>query len=698
MESTSLVSKAKTAFHSAAAKAEKVLTDIKADLKTDRETEGQSQSQKTPRELAEQETIPIKDGTNYDESEQAKGKPALSRRKHDWQDRLKIITKGKSGVVDKDRFENLNLAALSLDEYLDQIEAGDVSEMKVSERGSSVMGDTNAAGTPKIPTASAVKQLRIAVEAGKKFKSMKDLLASARDSSPVKERAGLSFSAVKSLVLREKDEKLTSQFVDDEILSLIHFLFNEDGLFPWRKDASDSATATASSLPRDVHAAPPEGFVVRLSEVIGTFKTVRKMALFWCTVVDELRRRWSEGQPVPGVPLDESPDLNSCLLHQQLQVINSCISRKQRRCAATELLDSIMREANPVVEQSVDSHGMVSSVPVLYARSSTGDLVLRLGADHPSENLTMLETGEPVYSPITQEGPILTEDLIRETEEFVLRTGSVGAGCSQLLSDMQAFKAANPGCILEDFVRWHSPPDWNEAEPSIEIKDSIHEADPSSKRGQLSTRMQKEGNLWRELWETSKPLAAVKQAPLFDEDLAVEGILNILEDIPPFELFRQLFLSLLCSGFVIAEATLSTNSNFSKPFYDCKDYIIATCQQDIWSDNVDDLLQVYETVETILVHPEDGLKIIGHAEETSPSEPKRRFKKLGLNFGVKDGNFLRRQALKDQKKPEESPTRQVLSNLFDGKSYLFAKKPPKPTSASQTDLSQCLDENEWTVV
>jgi len=29
------------------------------------------------------------------------------------------------------------------------------------------------------------------------------------------------------------------------------------------------------------------------------------------------------------------------------------------------------------------------------------------------------------------------------------------------------------------------------------------------------------GNLWHELWATSKPVPAVKQAPLFDEDLAV---------------------------------------------------------------------------------------------------------------------------------------------------------------------------------
>ena len=33
-----------------------------------------------------------------------------------------------------------------------------------------------------------------------------------------------------------------------------------------------------------------------------------------------------------------------------------------------------------------------------------------------------------------------------------------------LLSDMEAFKAANPGCTLGDFVRWYSPRDWLEEE------------------------------------------------------------------------------------------------------------------------------------------------------------------------------------------------------------------------------------------
>lgn len=35
-----------------------------------------------------------------------------------------------------------------------------------------------------------------------------------------------------------------------------------------------------------------------------------------------------------------------------------------------------------------------------------------------------------------------------------------------LVSDMESFKAANPGCTIEDFVRWYSPRDWIEEDES----------------------------------------------------------------------------------------------------------------------------------------------------------------------------------------------------------------------------------------
>eukprot|EP00899_Mesostigma_viride_P023538 jgi/Mesvir1/4369/Mv02447-RA.2 len=78
------------------------------------------------------------------------------------------------------------------------------------------------------------------------------------------------------------------------------------------------------------------------------------------------------------------------------------------------------------------------------------------------KDLVLLKTGVPMNKPETQECAILTEEMMRETEEMLMRTGSVGPGCKQLLADMEAFKAANPGCVLEDFVRWYSPPDWIE--------------------------------------------------------------------------------------------------------------------------------------------------------------------------------------------------------------------------------------------
>jgi Rab3 GTPase-activating protein catalytic subunit len=56
---------------------------------------------------------------------------------------------------------------------------------------------------------------------------MKDILASSGASSPIMERASLSFAAVKSLVLRDKEDKLTSEFGNDEkLVSLIKSLFN----------------------------------------------------------------------------------------------------------------------------------------------------------------------------------------------------------------------------------------------------------------------------------------------------------------------------------------------------------------------------------------------------------------------------------------------------------------------------------------
>jgi Rab3 GTPase-activating protein catalytic subunit len=56
---------------------------------------------------------------------------------------------------------------------------------------------------------------------------VKDFVASSGSSSPVRERGGLSLSAVKSLVLGEKEDKLGFDSGDeDKLVSLINALFN----------------------------------------------------------------------------------------------------------------------------------------------------------------------------------------------------------------------------------------------------------------------------------------------------------------------------------------------------------------------------------------------------------------------------------------------------------------------------------------
>ena len=64
----------------------------------------------------------------------------------------------------------------------------------------------------------------------------------------------------------------------------------------------------------------------------------------------------------------------------------------------------------------------------------------------------------------------------------------------------------------------------------------------------------------------------------------------------------SIFTTLICAndvfyiqlglGFVVAEATLSTKSEVSKLFYECKGFVMSTCQSSTLIEKVDDLCQV----------------------------------------------------------------------------------------------------------
>ena len=85
---------------------------------------------------------------------------------------------------------------------------------------------------------------------------------------------------------------------------------------------------------------------------------------------------------------------------------------------------------------------------------------------------------------------------------------------------MSAFKAANPDAVFEDFIRWHSPGDWE----NDDNKESGPSKSPVTKclkddwppHGRLSQRMSEQGNLWRKIWNDTPALPVYEQKPLLD--------------------------------------------------------------------------------------------------------------------------------------------------------------------------------------
>ena len=88
------------------------------------------------------------------------------------------------------------------------------------------------------------------------------------------------------------------------------------------------------------------------------------------------------------------------------------------------------------------------------------------------------------------------------------------------------FQAANPECVLEDFVRWYSPRDWVEIGEEVVLDADTNEEKTVKKYG-LSTRMNITGNVWIETWNNANPVPVRRQKRLFDDTKEAENV-NII--------------------------------------------------------------------------------------------------------------------------------------------------------------------------
>uniref|UniRef100_A0A8D0L343 Rab3 GTPase-activating protein catalytic subunit n=1 Tax=Sphenodon punctatus TaxID=8508 RepID=A0A8D0L343_SPHPU len=304
---------------------------------------------------------------------------------------------------------------------------------------------------------------------------------------------------------------------------------------------------------------------------------VKGVAHLWQEFVLEMRYRWENNYLVPGLA-NGAPDLRCCLLHQKLQMLNCCIERKKARDEGKKSISSdrspgdtgkaIGHSGGDSQNDTDKEKGEVgrsweswsdSEEEFFECLSDTEELkgngqesgkksgsketpnLKPEGRLHQHGNLTLLHPGEPLYVPVTQEPGPMTEDLLEEQSEVLAKLGTSAEGAhlrarmqsACLLSDMESFKAANPGCCLEDFVRWYSPRDYVEEEVVDEKGNVVL-------KGELSARMKIPSNMWVEAWETAKPIPARRQRRLFDDTREAEKVLHYLAVQKPADLARHL--------------------------------------------------------------------------------------------------------------------------------------------------------------
>ncbi|EGI65936.1 Rab3 GTPase-activating protein catalytic subunit, partial [Acromyrmex echinatior] len=222
------------------------------------------------------------------------------------------------------------------------------------------------------------------------------------------------------------------------------------------------------------------------------------------------------------------PDsVRTCLLHQKLQMMNCCITRKKtreenaHRSQSMEIddVDETESEDDEFFEctsEELTNEELTTTKPQLKAKHLLWNKPAGRLAKHPS--LRLIQTGDPLYLPITQDPVPKTEDQLEEDAQVMMQLGTdkyasemrARMMSASLLSDMESFKAANPGAVLEDFIRWYSPRDWIDDE------------------GHLSPRMMITDNPWSTTWASAQPVPAHRQKRLFDDTREAEKALHYL--------------------------------------------------------------------------------------------------------------------------------------------------------------------------
>ena len=224
----------------------------------------------------------------------------------------------------------------------------------------------------------------------------------------------------------------------------------------------------------------------------------------------------------------------------------------------------------------------------------------RHGARCPVPGVNLVASGDQLYAPYLQRPAPLSDDVILERRSMLTRQTKLESVSEsiqnrmeiahrlqkpKLLSDMRAFKAANPGAVFQDFIAWYGNPGSPLEEygmkregdivmddliqsvinpkggnnknngtttKSAEILSKMSVAQKLDKASQAIQVLNTTRDFWSNTWDDAEACAAADQEPLFDPSAQVEMVLDNLETLHPANLLNQIMaVNLSMSYFVL---------------------------------------------------------------------------------------------------------------------------------------------------
>lgn len=352
---------------------------------------------------------------------------------------------------------------------------------------------------------------------------------------------------------------------EKDIQQMLDLIFEGTGSV-WKESAAAEQAQQRRRNPYRFKAAPVGSLLETLALCLLCIRGLKGVLLVWKEFVRRVRSYTERKVPIPGVGF--RPDFSHCLLQQKLEMLNYAMhfepivsdesGIKRRANDAATSAESLFEyvESGDLSASAEDGWGLGDES--LIVPDVSDDNIENNNNNNENNNESnnngnennnvneakephLLLCGEPLVVPAVQDMGAQTEDMVAELEELLMGVGPGKEGTlmrarlqsPQVISDMRAFKAANPRGELADFVRWYSPSDWVGGRVG----------------GHLSERMSIPGNTWVDLWAEAKACPAAEQRPLFDRTAVTAKALHYLETLRPSELLEQL-ITVALAGFL----------------------------------------------------------------------------------------------------------------------------------------------------